>query len=1562
MIKTVKHIISLCIIIFVIFIATFSSHSNLGIAYASNDYIEINPYRMVGGSLTESYENKSFDGVSYNTLCIGGLEVYYDLHKSYKTFEFKTGCRDGEDYGGAIDIFGDGKLLKSISRQLPQDGLISITLDVDNINVLKVVGAESYASIVESKISYDGDNRRVLPEGDVLNNISDIPAETEKFVGIEWEETYKIGGLEIEWSNCSAYNSISFLTGARDNQSYGGSLQVYADNKLVYDISQQEISTGLTLYNISINGAETVKIKGIGSYGSVVMPRFGNVEDSIGYIYPQSIADKYFVRTNGVDFDDFYGGLISDANHNLIDLNECFLGQGSDDYYVSIPNDSYITFKFPKRAINSNSKLIFKTTGIEYEKADIYIKMSNGQFEFFQTVKEDSEYHVIPLSNTGIIDEIKFVGKDVGGAAPGFDLVNVYILSDMKKQGTNSSSNSTSTNAPIISSSTLTYNGTNYDIFTQAVTIEKDSDIKASIEAAVNANGNDNVKVYITQGVGKEIDITGIKKELTPGKDFASGKTIYIMAVDEKTGKSTSKATKLKVTSAKDGSFGAASGVEGLNFKLGKDVGFTIPDSVPVFGGADIKWSFDFIPVTFEYDKEDDNKLNVVIGGNVISEEYEKNGVKRKYFKNLDFKKYKKDISHAARTQRHDLKDLRKYFDNDKGKKKNMNLFGGAVSGSGKGSTGGDIDFMGYAEMKYIDGQWKFVEGVVKLDAEVKYTYEGQIFIWVVPCYYEFGGGIGAGFEGKMIDLNPNNFTPQFEGYLSAKILGEIGGGVGISGVATAGAAGEGSLNIKTGLAKSYLKSWGEGSANFNVKVFGKTVAEKEFARGDFLIYETGNNKGLIKDNAVSLQSVDDGIYNIDINQVYENEPRGYAKNPMEWSGNEPQISLMSVDYTNKNLHKLADNIYTESAPQICEIYGKKIMVMQWDNTERADADRTMLVYSVYDEASGTWSTPAAVDDDGTADFYPCFNDGYLAWQNEKTTLTDDMTLSDIAKLSEICVSKWNGNGFDASIAITDNNTLDTQPSVAKTKNGASVIWTTNTANDIMGITGKNAIMQSDFDGTAWSNASEIKSNLNAITNITAGNVDNSFCIAYVCDDDNDLNTINDRDIRIINNGSEIQLTNNNVLDSNPVFADNKIYYYRNGNIVYSDIDGSNESTVFDGSKPGLTDIFVVGSNSNGEAAIWWTKAENNGAEVYASLYADNVWSDEIKVTEIGNRAKYPSGILNDNGSMVVAFNNGIEQENEIVKTDLYTISVNPSYDLELADAYFDEDTMVAHAVVKNNGELSVDRYTVSLADNQKTVTEPLKAGESVEVEIEYSKPADFSARTITMLVAMANGEEYNKDNNSAEFAIGHADIEVSNVAVNEDETIVSADISNIGYDNAGNVKVQLRDGSADGAVIEEKTVNLNVGAKENVEFAIDKRGMRFFDTSKQLYVTTQISEDEVSLGNNDGYVVVMSASGAADYETEILSYNDIDGKYMINSVARNNTDSEISCEIYTAVYSTNGVLKFCGKIETEIAANNDKGVDIMLPCSIDVTDTIKTFIWNGLTPLSLCSRLEVTE
>ena len=1032
--------------------------------------------------------------------------------------------------------------------------------------------------------------------------------------------------------------------------------------------------------------------------------------------------------------------------------------------------------------------------------------------------------------------------------------------------------------------------------------------------------------------------------------------------MNEETGESFSERTRLKIVdNTLNGEWFPNGDVEGLNFKLGKENGFTIPDSVAVFGGTEIKWDFDFIPISVEYDREDNNKINVVFGTSIASSD----GEEDKYFKDFDFKEYKKDFKKAASKQGRTLKQLRNDFKMSNAYKPKMNLFGGKVIGGGSGKPSFDFDVAGYAEAKIIDGNFTFVEGQLCFEAEVSYTYQGQLFIWVVPVYYEIGGGIGAGFEGNMINIAPETFIPEFEAYLTAKVKANIGAGIGVAKVATVGASGEGSLNLKTALHKDYLKAWGEGEANFNVKVFGKEVAKKPFGKGDFLIYETGNANGLISDSAVKLASLEnENVYSgIDINKVYENESRSYASSSTEWYGDLPPISLMTTEYTNKNLQLLAENVYTESAPMMCNIDGQKVMVMLWDNTERDAANRTMVVYSVYDNETNLWSSPVPVYDDGTADFYPCFNDGFLVWQNEKSLLNDSMTLLDIAKLGEICVSKWNGNGFDEPVTITDNSVIDTQPFVCASDSEVSVVWTTNSENDIIGTSGSNSILKSSLTDFNWSEAVIVKDNLNSIVNLSAGFTDIGLNIAYVVDGDNDLQTINERDICIITENEEYKLTDNDVLDSNPVFEGNTIYYYSNGNIEYGVLGRNGKSSVFEEMKAGLTDNFTVNANESGDVAIWWAKNTDNATEIFCTLYKDGEWSDEIQISDTGNQSKYPAGILEADGSMYVAYNNSIWQDGSVIQSDLYTIDLLPSYDLSVIDAYIDEDSMMVYATIKNTGELNIDSYTLSLIDgivnSQKVISEVLKAGESADVEIEYIKPENLDKRTITLAVAI-DDEEYNLDNNSAALTVGNSDVNITEIRNYEKlpTSLAVAVISNNGYSDTGKITVCLRKETADGIVAETQIID-NLSAGESTEVTFNYNIVE--NSNIQWYVTAESENEEVSLGNNDSYFINNYLSSVSEYSHEILRYSIKEKSLIVNAYAENNTAADLNAVSILAVYGKDGRLK--GLKQSDLAAV--KYGNATLNFTIDNYsyangDYIKLFMWNGLNTLApICSAVQ---
>ena len=1097
----------------------------------------------------------------------------------------------------------------------------------------------------------------------------------------------------------------------------------------------------------------------------------------------------------------------------------------------------------------------------------------------------------------------------------------------------------------------ITYNSVTYDLLSQPINIDKESNAEVSVKVNYE-DGTGKEKIYISQNTEKAVELeNNTYKTFKPTEVFDVGKDIYIFIVNEETGESFSERTRLKIVdNTKNGEWLPDDGVEGLNFKLFKETGFTIPDSVAVFGGTEIKWDFDFIPISVEYDREDNNKINVVFGTSIASSD----GEEDKYFKDFDFKEYKKDFKKAASKQGRTLKQLRNDFKMSNAYKPKMNLFGGKVIGGGSGKPSFDFDVAGYAEAKIIDGNFTFVEGQLCFEAEVSYTYQGQLFIWVVPVYYEIGGGIGAGFEGNMINIAPETFIPEFEAYLTAKVKANIGAGIGVAKVATVGASGEGSLNLKTALHKDYLKAWGEGEANFNVKVFGKEVAKKSFAKGDFLIYETGNANGLISDSAVKLASLeDDNVYSgIDINKVYENESRSYAASSTEWYGDIPPISLMTAEYTNKNLQLLAENVYTESAPMMCNIDGQKVMVMLWDNSERDAVNRTMLVYSVYDNETNLWSAPIPVYDDGTADFYPCFNDGYLVWQNEKSLLNDSMTLLDIAKLGEICVSKWNGTGFDKPVTITDNSDIDTQPFVCASDSEVSVVWTTNSENDIIGTSGSNSILKSSLTDSNWSETVIVKDNLNSIVNLSAGYTDTGLNIAYVVDGDNDLQTINERDICIIAENEEYKLTDNDVLDSNPVFEGNTIYYYSNGNIEYGVLGRNGKSSVFEETKAGLTDNFTVTANESGDVAIWWAKNTDNATEIFCTLYKDGEWSDEIQISDTGNQSKYPAGILEADGSMYVAYNNSIWQDGSVIQSNLYTIDLLPSYDLSVIDAYIDEDSMMVYATIKNMGELNIDSYTLSLIDgdvnSQKVISKGLKAGESADVEIEYIKPENLDKRTITLSVSI-DDEEYDLDNNSVALTVGNCDVNITEVRNYEKlpTSLAVAVISNNGYSDTGKITVCLRKETADGIVAETQIIdNLSAGESKEVTF-----NYNIVENSNiQWYVTAEAENEEVSLGNNDSYFINNYLSSVSEYSHEILRYSIKEKSIVVNTYAENNTATDLTAVSILAVYDINGKLKGIKQSDLTVAKYGNATLDFTIDdYSYSNGDYMKLFMWNNL-------------
>ena len=105
------------------------------------------------------------------------------------------------------------------------------------------------------------------------------------------------------------------------------------------------------------------------------------------------------------------------------------------------------------------------------------------------------------------------------------------------------------------------------------------------------------------------------------------------------------------------------------------------------------------------------------------------------------------------------------------------------------------------------------------------------------------------------------------------------------------------------------------------------------------------------------------------------------------------------------------------------------------------------------------------------------------------------------------------------------------------------------------------------------------------------------------------------------------------------------------------------------------------------------------------------------------------------------------------------------------------------------------------------------------------------------------------------------------------------------------------------------------------------------------FYLDTGVNFDNGTGAENNPYRFTY-------YESKILSYDTSDGDVSVKSEVKNNTDKTLSCTLYSAVYSSDGLLKGCGRENKDIAVGTAT-CDITVPCTVENGDKIKMFMWN---------------
>lgn len=850
-----------------------------------------------------------------------------------------------------------------------------------------------------------------------------------------------------------------------------------------------------------------------------------------------------------------------------------------------------------------------------------------------------------------------------------------------------------------------------------------------------------------------------------------------------------------------------------------------------------------------------------------------------------------------------------KLFDKDE-----WNLFKAAVNDIKKGA-GSLKDFKGFkakmAESKFfankkISGEvcgyleYEYVDGLpVVIDAGAYLRVDGNVnkafyFSCAFPMYLDLTIGVEIKVQVGISREVADKELP-FELYfnLDADIpYIELGLAAGVKGALSAGVYGKGAFHTNVKFKDRYYNFSLTGKASLKVQaLFWKH--EWKIWNGEYSIGSGTWGGTKTAENGLPPATQAPSHLNLyDSSDYNKLVPRDYAANT-RWLGDRVATAATNdIVVGNTETKTLQTSIYGDSRQQLVECGGKKMLFWITDNLNRTAENRTMLVYSIYDETDDTWSEPLPVYDDGTADFFPNIatdgNGVWIAWQNSKSIFDESTaTLETLAAAGEICVVKYDAAAgtFGAVNTLTDNATLDMTPVIAC---GGSVraVWVNNSANDIMGLTGTNSLRVSSLSNGIWSAPETLKSGLNSMFSMDAAVEDSKLYVTFSCDMDNDLQDTSDLEIfQVIQNGASIttsRLTDNAVLDVSPQYGKiggaTKLIWYSEGNLTaLDDLDTTGTVTLFERATT-VNDSFKIAQSGIDISYIVWPQIVDEHVEFFATVFDGTSWNEPVRLTEYSGKTLYPSAVVDDDGTMFIGYNNivqtlvtvpGEEGKEDFSyyedgQTDICMMKVFQKTDISVSD----DDLIVScddvapntalplTLTVKNKSTVAVTNVDVYADDLFiETVSVNLLPGESKDITVNYTLPPVIEDSTIAVAVLPGGVEDCDLSDNTVMVRYGMMELNINEIQVEDTALfkILSASITNDSAVDSGSFIMRVRNSGPEGEILHEETyANLAVGQTLLIDYSVHKANALYDNNGLAKYYFEVIpAETEYSIGNN---------------------------------------------------------------------------------------------------------------
>ncbi len=752
-------------------------------------------------------------------------------------------------------------------------------------------------------------------------------------------------------------------------------------------------------------------------------------------------------------------------------------------------------------------------------------------------------------------------------------------------------------------------------------------------------------------------------------------------------------------------------------------------------------------------------------------------------------------------------------------------------------------------------------------------TLSKQFLAGPVPIYVDLTGKVNVDIQfGLGYDFVKEGWI--YDGALDVGASIALGGGLGVSGLATIGVEGSAGLEINI-----FPENTGDAVFKADIKAYLIFVFDWRYNIGTVTVPLWGQDA-----KAARMLALDNSL-----EESLSFASRDYNTKTSGW--NSYPTALRSLQDHPESVHTLQEYIMPNTIPELVEIDGEYVLLFQTDVADRTTGNNVVLMYSVYDNGTDSWSAPlpvcAGASSDLFAETFVIDNELYIVWQKIRKEMTSTDATELLAEMTEnidISFAKWNKSTktFEQTYINADNQ-LDMYPYLVADGDNLAVVWVSNSSNDAIGTEGTYSFYVSEYVSGAWSAPRKVYETDTYLSEIAAGYVDGELEILYATD----AETAN---VYRINSDSAEMIPDQTAMGTNLVFSDGQFYWSCAGKVVQYDLSDNAAYDIKSGESETIMPSYRIVRNSTDTAIVWYGNNADGSSVVYASLQTADGWSNPIElINDASLNIQYLDVEFADDGTWHIICTE--KNDGEIDNVSLNYIHIDLREDTTLNYVDLDEKERVSGIQpmsfsVTNNGQDTLQNVEILVSDAygnvycNKTVPCSIPAGATAIVETDMDL-SDLAAYTDLEFCVSAVDEEDTTDNTAIE-GVGHVDVSLKLTQYMVDnQLILAAEVSNTSAITA-NTAISIIEDSMDGIVLDMKNIGTLTTASSYVYlYSIDTTAINFNGADqKYYYIVVNTLEEDLNTHDNTEVIAVYPTRAADDHSHSTanpeLHYDDI--------------------------------------------------------------------------------------